>query len=62
MNEIENNANTFTEYQPGKLKYGKEHTDAIIEPATLASVSPADISYKISIPENNVDIGLPSAV
>lgn len=62
MNETENNAKTFTEYRPEKLKYGKDHPDAIIESATLASVSPADISYKISIPENVVDNGLLSAV
>lgn len=65
MNESDNNkskVNTFTEYKPEKLNYGLEHPDAIIESATLASVSPADITYKPLLPEVVINNGLLSAV
>lgn len=61
MNENENNVNTFTEYKPVKLNYGKDHPDAIIESATLASVSPPDITLKLKLPKVVINEGLLSA-
>lgn len=60
-NESENNVNTFTEYMPAKLNYGKDHPDAIIESATLASVSPPDIVFKPVLPKVVINDGLLSA-
>lgn len=61
LNENENNVNTFTDYHPAKLKIGKEHPDAIIESNTLASVSPPDITYDITLPKTVIEDKLLSA-
>ena len=43
---------TYVTYQPKKLKIGHEHPDLIVETASLASVEPPEISYKLKMPES----------
>lgn len=60
--ERKSDVNTFTEYKPAKLKIGVDHPDAIIESATLASVSPTDIVYKLALSNQLIQNGLLSVV
>lgn len=55
-------AETYAEYWPAKLKFGKKHPDPVVETASLSSVEPADITYKIAIPSETIDGGLLSAL
>lgn len=56
-------AETYADYWPAKLKLGKKHPDAVVETASLSSVEPADITYKIAIPnEPTIEQGLLSAL
>ena len=36
---------SYTPYKPTKLKFGRDHPDPVVENATLAAVTPPDISY-----------------
>jgi hypothetical protein len=36
---------SYTPYKPTKLKYGRDHPDPVVENATLAAVTPPDITY-----------------
>lgn len=44
-------AETYADYQPSKLKIGFKHPDKVVETASLSSVQPPDIWYKLEIPE-----------
>ncbi|XP_055700291.1 protein strawberry notch isoform X1 [Phlebotomus papatasi] len=55
-------AETYADYMPAKLKLGKKHPDPVVETASLSSVEPADVSYKLSIPEDVIEGGLLSAL
>lgn len=44
------------------VKLGKKHPDPVVETASLSSVEPADVSYKLSIPEDVIEGGLLSAL
>lgn len=56
-------AETYADYWPAKLKLGKKHPDAVVETASLSSVEPADVTYKLAIPdEPTIDKGLLSAL
>ena len=53
---------TYNEYFPSKLKIGKPHPDPVVETASLASVEPPDVWYRLSIPESTVESGQLSAL
>lgn len=53
---------TYSNYWPSKLKIGKSHPDPVVETASLASVEPPDVWYKLSIPDATIDEGKLSAL
>ncbi|XP_031633678.1 protein strawberry notch isoform X2 [Contarinia nasturtii] len=56
-------AETYADYWPAKLKLGKKHPDPVVETASLSSVEPTDVTYKLAIPnEPTIDSGLLSAL
>ncbi|CAG9814913.1 unnamed protein product [Phaedon cochleariae] len=55
-------AETYADYMPAKLKLGKKHPDPVVETASLSSVTPADVWYKMSIPEETIRGGHLSAL
>ncbi|KAJ8932613.1 hypothetical protein NQ314_014543 [Rhamnusium bicolor] len=55
-------AETYADYMPSKLKLGKKHPDPVVETASLSSVAPADVWYKLSIPEDTIKGGHLSAL
>ncbi|XP_037292604.1 protein strawberry notch isoform X3 [Manduca sexta] len=55
-------AETYADYMPPKLKLGRKHPDPVVETASLSSVEPADVTYKLSLPEDTVRGGLLSAL
>lgn len=55
-------AETYADYWPAKLKLGRKHPDQTVETASLSSVEPQDIHYKLSIPQEVIDRGLLSAL
>jgi len=48
---------SYTPYKPSKLKCGRNHPDPVVENATLAAVSPPDITYNLAMPANIIDEG-----
>ncbi|RUS79533.1 hypothetical protein EGW08_012701 [Elysia chlorotica] len=48
-------AETYAEYTPSKLNFGKKHPDAVVETSSLSSVEPPDIKYQLKILEECVD-------
>uniref|UniRef100_A0A7N6A3S1 Protein strawberry notch homolog 1 n=1 Tax=Anabas testudineus TaxID=64144 RepID=A0A7N6A3S1_ANATE len=55
-------AETYAEYMPMKLKIGLRHPDPVVETSSLSSVSPPDVWYRLSIPEEVIDRGCLSAL
>ncbi|XP_030749035.1 protein strawberry notch isoform X2 [Sitophilus oryzae] len=55
-------AETYADYMPSKLKLGKKHPDPVVETASLSSVAPVDVWYKLSIPEETIRTGALSAL
>lgn len=55
-------AETYADYMPSKLKLGRKHPDPVVETASLSSVPPADVWYKLSLPEDTVNTGALSAL
>lgn len=55
-------AETYADYMPSKLKLGKKHPDPVVETASLSSVAPADVWYKLSIPTETINTGALSAL
>uniref|UniRef100_A0A3Q1CHT6 Protein strawberry notch homolog 1 n=1 Tax=Amphiprion ocellaris TaxID=80972 RepID=A0A3Q1CHT6_AMPOC len=55
-------AETYAEYMPMKLKIGIRHPDPVVETSSLSSVSPPDVWYRLSIPEEVIDRGCLSAL
>ncbi|CAG7722769.1 unnamed protein product [Allacma fusca] len=55
-------AETYSEYKPAKLKIGKRHPDQVVETASLASVAPPEVTYKLHLPASLIDKGLLSAL
>ncbi|XP_026279435.1 protein strawberry notch isoform X2 [Frankliniella occidentalis] len=55
-------AETYADYMPTKLKLGKKHPDPVVETASLSSVEPADVWYKLSLPDSTVKSGSLSAL
>ncbi|EFN59033.1 hypothetical protein CHLNCDRAFT_137726 [Chlorella variabilis] len=46
---------TFMEYKPAKLSFGRPHPDAVVETASLAAVEPPDITYHLKAYKALVD-------
>lgn len=44
------------------VKLGKRHPDPVVETASLSSVEPTDVTYKLSIPSETINSGLLSAL
>lgn len=44
------------------MKLGKRHPDPVVETASLSSVEPTDVTYKLSIPPETINSGLLSAL
>ncbi|XP_012223697.1 protein strawberry notch isoform X3 [Linepithema humile] len=55
-------AETYADYMPTKLKLGRKHPDPVVETASLSSVEPTDVWYKVSIPEESIRSGALSAL
>lgn len=55
-------AETYADYMPPKLKLGRKHPDPVVETASLSSVEPVDVTYKLSLPDETVRGGLLSAL
>nr|XP_049699235.1 protein strawberry notch isoform X1 [Helicoverpa armigera] len=55
-------AETYADYMPSKLKLGRKHPDPVVETASLSSVEPVDVTYKVSLPDETVRTGLLSAL
>ncbi|XP_017462761.1 PREDICTED: protein strawberry notch isoform X2 [Rhagoletis zephyria] len=55
-------AETYAEYWPAKLKLGKKHPDPVVETASLSSVEPCDVYYKLAIPADTINSGYLSAL
>ncbi|XP_012539722.1 protein strawberry notch isoform X2 [Monomorium pharaonis] len=55
-------AETYADYMPMKLKLGRKHPDPVVETASLSSVEPTDVWYKLSIPEETIRSGALSAL
>lgn len=55
-------AETYANYWPAKLNLGKKHPDAVVETASLSSVEPIDITYKVMLPGTTINSGLLSAL
>ncbi|XP_034947420.1 protein strawberry notch isoform X2 [Chelonus insularis] len=55
-------AETYADYMPTKLKLGRKHPDPVVETASLSSVEPTDVWYKVSIPEETIKSGALSAL
>ncbi|XP_014483079.1 PREDICTED: protein strawberry notch-like isoform X2 [Dinoponera quadriceps] len=55
-------AETYADYMPMKLKLGRKHPDPVVETASLSSVEPTDVWYKLSIPEETIRSGSLSAL
>lgn len=44
------------------MKLGKKHPDPVVETASLSSVEPTDVFYKLAIPESTIKSGALSAL
>ncbi|XP_075218729.1 protein strawberry notch isoform X1 [Lycorma delicatula] len=55
-------AETYADYMPSKLKLGRKHPDPVVETASLSSVEPTEVWYKVSLPEETVNTGALSAL
>ncbi|XP_077318040.1 protein strawberry notch homolog 1 isoform X3 [Lithobates pipiens] len=55
-------AETYAEYMPIKLKVGLRHPDPVVETSSLSSVTPPDVWFQTSIPEESIDHGWLSAL
>lgn len=55
-------AETYADYMPTKLKLGKKHPDPVVETASLSSVEPADVWFKVSLPDETIKSGSLSAL
>ncbi|XP_012940832.1 protein strawberry notch homolog 1 [Aplysia californica] len=50
-------AETYAEYKPSKLNFGKKHPDPVVETSSLSSVEPPDVKYQLRILDECVDEG-----
>ena len=57
MDDVEEEDITYKVYTPAKLGYGCEHPDRVVENATLAAVSPPEITYNLAMPADIIAKG-----
>lgn len=55
-------AETYADYWPAKLKLGRKHPDPVVETASLSSVEPTDVTYKLNLPADTINNGSLSAL
>lgn len=55
-------AETYADYMPLKLKIGAKHPDPVVETASLSSVHPPNVWYRMAIGEDVIDSGKLSAL
>ena len=55
-------AETYADYMPLKLKIGLKHPDPVVETASLSSVHPPNVWYRLAIGEDVIDTGKLSAL
>ena len=55
-------AETYADYMPSKVKIGIKHPDPVVETASLASVAPPDVWYKLALPDETINSGSLSAL
>ncbi|XP_014244664.1 protein strawberry notch-like [Cimex lectularius] len=55
-------AETYADYMPSKLNFGRKHPDPVVESTSLSSVEPVDVWYKLKIPESVISSGSLSAL
>lgn len=55
-------AETYADYMPLKLKIGVKHPDPVVETASLSSVHPPNVWYRLAIGEDVIDSGKLSAL
>lgn len=55
-------AETYADYWPAKLKLGRKHPDPVVETASLSSVEPTDVTYKLNLPPDTINNGSLSAL
>jgi predicted RNA methylase len=56
--KTESESDIFVQYQPAKLKGGKEHPGRIVESSSMAAVEPPDITYKPDLPASIIKKGI----
>lgn len=44
------------------VKLGRKHPDPVVETASLSSVEPVDVTYRLSLPDETIRNGLLSAL
>lgn len=44
------------------MNFGRKHPDPVVESSSLSSVSPPDIHYRLTLPEEVIDEGFLSAL
>ena len=42
----------FAQYMPQKVRYGRQHRDAIVESSSMAAIAPPDPTYEPSLPDS----------
>ncbi|CAF0734648.1 unnamed protein product [Adineta steineri] len=55
-------ADTYSDYMPLKLRLGDRHPDPVVETSSLASVELPDITYQLTIPNENIQLNALSAL
>lgn len=55
-------AETYADYMPLKLKIGVKHPDPVVETASLSSVHPPNVWYRLALGEDVIDTGKLSAL
>ncbi|KAL9982120.1 hypothetical protein ACROYT_G010924 [Oculina patagonica] len=46
---------TYAEYVPSKLQIGHRHPDPVVETSSLSSVTPPDVWYRLTLPQEVID-------
>ncbi|KAM7537457.1 hypothetical protein Aperf_G00000065292 [Anoplocephala perfoliata] len=55
-------AETYADYVPAKLHYGRRHPHSVVESSTLSAVNPPEIRYTLNLPSEIIESGAISSV
>ncbi|KAM7537401.1 hypothetical protein Aperf_G00000065186 [Anoplocephala perfoliata] len=55
-------AETYADYVPAKLHYGRRHPHSVVESSTLSAVNPPEIRYTLNLPWEIIESGAISSV